>query len=817
MGAKLALLGASLATVAAVALTVAKDEGPQPAVRYEAAAEADPDRELLAELRGRRDALRAQGAARPECVVDGTVTDLLGGAVPNAIVALAGNSVQAGALTQQSVRSDARGRWRSDPPEGAEFRISVTAPGYLAASVVGHCDADGGFDVVLAPGGTRLRGTVEDSGGGPIEGASLWVLPTTGDPNAAVSTTTGEGGTYDISVLADRYALFASHPDYVLSARQSVVASDEATEHFVLLPGASVEGVVFDTATRRPVEGARVATVWSVQDALRSKAPTATVFASFLPAVSDSEGRYRINGLPPGPVYVTARTPNLVNTHPAELSLTIAETKNNVDVEVSGARTVFGFLVDDDGSEDVMAGLHVVLLPQGGARLSSAATASAITDACGFYEIAGVQAGNYALLIAGRGAAPQVVNESVIVADEDVGELLSRVDSGVSVGGHVESVGRVSIHLEPAEPGASPRDIAVLALTRPEVDASGAFHFPSVAAGDYVVVATTLEGEGRASLTVRTDPVSDLSIAIDPLGRLEGELTGPTGVPVVGALVVAQPTGVPANSMITSRVAGLDHTDAQGRFALVGLKGGDYDVTVFDSAGQRAWVDEDTKRFFEARSIEVPATGAARLDLQVQTESAQIRGRVVGPDGEPVDDAWVGVRAQGSANAPFGYEPRPILTDSDGQFEVEGLFGGDFEVRVNGPGGNLETNATLSSQDAPANLVLTSVSTLVASVTENGMPAEGFELDVSGGPTRVLGSLVEKTNGTFTLPRLQSGEYQVTVTTKTAYAEVAVTLGPDPETVVEVELRARGSVHGLALDADGTPLPGGKVMKLSLI
>jgi len=535
------------------------------------------------------------------------------------------------------------------------------------------------------------------------------------------------------------------------------------------------------------------------------------MFASFLPAVSDSAGRYRIDGLPPGSARLTARTTELVGREPAEISLAIGQTQSGVELELTEAQAVSGFVVLR-GAEEGLEGLDVVLLATGGRPATSHAT----TDASGFYELTGVVAGDYALLVAGHGIAPQVVNESITVGDEDAGEQLSEVDAGVSVRGHVESTDRVSIHLEPAEPGATAIALAVLGLTRPELDARGAFHFPSVAPGDYVVVAKTLEAEGRSPLSVGSHAVSDINIDLHPLGRLEGELTGPAGAPVPGALVVAHPKGVPMVPSVASMMPGQDRTDADGRFEIVGLAGGEYDVTVFDLAGQRPWSVEDSERQFEPQRIEVPAAAETRLDLRVQAGPAQIRGRVVDTEGAPVEDAWVRVRAQGASNAPLGHEPRPTLTDDEGEFVLDGLFGGDFELRVNGPRGNLETNMTLPAGGEPVRLVLSSVSTLIASVTEDGVAAEGFEIRVAEGPTRVLGPLVKAKNGMFRLPRLQAGDYQLEIFTETAYAQAVVAVGPDPETTVELALQARGSVHGLVLEADGTPLEGGKVMNMDL-
>lgn len=812
MSAKVVWIGAALATVvvAVVAFMFVTRGDAEPTPPRDAVVEADPDEQLLAHLREQREALRAQSASDLLCALDGTVTDGEGNAVPDAVVSLAKNSLQANGLDPVSTRSDTEGRWSSGPLEGPEVLVSVTAPGYLATTSVRRCDAAGPLDVVLAPGGTRLRGIVEDVGGGPIEGASVWVVPTTGDPNAAVSTTTGEDGTYDVSVHADRYTLLATHPDYVLAARQSVVSSDTAAEDFVLLPGAAVEGVVTDSATGSPVEGARVTTLWSIQDTVRGNTPAASIFSAMLPAISDADGTYRLSSLPPGQVRLTARTPELVTDEAPRVELAIAETKSDVEIEIAEALTVSGFVVQRDGANEGIAGIHVVLLSKSLRLAPNIAT----TDGSGYYELAGVGSGEYALMIVGSGAAPQVTNDSIVVADRDVDDLLSRADRGVSVSGRVDSTDRVSVHLEPASLGAAPLTVAALALARPELDASGGFHFPAVAAGEYVLVAKTFEGEARVPLTVRERAVTDILVELEALARIEGELTGPRGEPVAGVLVLAQPTGRPTSLSVASMVAAQDRTDEDGRFEIVGLASGDYDMTVLDAAGQRPWPDTTAEEAFAPQSVHVEEGGTVRHDLTVQTEAAEIRGSIVGPDGEPVEDAWVRVSAKGSRRAPFGHEPRPTLTDSAGEFTLDGVFGSTFEIRATGPRGTLEASATVSDVETPLSLVLASLSTVVASVTEDGQPAADFKLRVSEGPTSVLSPFVETKDGAFVLPRLQSGEYEIEVATKTGYAKMQVAVGPDPETNVEIDLLARGSIHGLVLDENGSPFGGGKIMMI---
>src|SRR5690606_3590187 len=99
-------------------------------------------------------------------------------------------------------------------------------------------------------------------------------------------------------------------------------------------------------------------------------------------------------------------------------------------------------------------------------------------------------------------------------------------------------------------------------------------------------------------------------------------------------------------------------TGADGAFRIGGLASGRYRLNVADRGGRRLRVNQGGARRASAAGeddgggedgIEVtigemrPVTG---LRLVVEAQTGVIRGLVVGPDGQPVPDAWVTARAR---------------------------------------------------------------------------------------------------------------------------------------------------------------------------
>jgi protocatechuate 3,4-dioxygenase beta subunit len=562
-------------------------------------------------------------------------------------------------------------------------------------------------------------------------------------------------------------------------------------------------------AQGQPVVGAKVSTGGvSMRNIGRTEWLFSELFGAMFPVETDDQGRYRLTGLPPGQAQIHARTADMVSRAPAQADLAIAETETGIEVRVEEAFKVSGFVVDDDNPGEGMADVLVLVQPDGAVTTPTFGT----TDDSGYFEVDGLMPGNYRIFAAGGTAAPLILEDVVTVADADVEDVLVRAKIGWAVSGRISPPDRAGVRLEPASYGrdtAGALRYAATSMARAEVDEEGTFRFSSVADGDYVVVVTTIDGEGRVPVTVSGAEVKELSVDVAPLSAMKGRVVDDTGAPVVGTVVAATAKNSSVPNAYATQLHTRDRTDREGRYEIIGLHPASYQVRVFDGTGQRAWATAEEDEAFDPRVVEVASgVGTETVDLQVSSKGIRIDGIVVGLDGSPVEDAWVEVKARSSRNAPAGHKQMPVLTDGSGRFVVRGLFGDKFEAQATGPRGKLESARVKTQGAEPVTLKLSTLSTVLATVKRDGKLVTDFEVDVSDGPSRVIGRMVEKKNGTFELPRLISGEYKIEVKSGDSYAQRVVTVGPAPTTAVELELQPTSSVRGRLLDENGDAVIG---------
>lgn len=773
------------------------------------------DRAILAILDQRRKAMAASASAI-SCEFQGKVVGRGGDIVPGASVAITKDSMQSSLLDPSAIQTEADGTWRFGPVPRGSYLVSITAPGHLPQTRMERCQISGAHsvDTPLTAGGTRLHGTIADIGGGPVGDVTIWLIPTLGETGAAITTRTDGDGVYDLSVHPDRYMMLIVHPDYVLNARPVLVSGQSAQEDFVVLPGAIVEGTVVGEHGE-PIAGAKVSTggvSLPLRNINRSGWMLASLFGAMFPVETDSAGRYRLSGLPPGSAQIHARTSALVSGIPVQVDLAIAETETDVQVTVAEAFKVSGFVVNADTPRESMANVVVLLQPEDAITTPN----FAITDDSGYFEAAGLLPGSYHILAGGGEAAPLVLEEAVRVSDADIADLLIKAQVGVAISGEIRPAERASVRLEAASDGmaAGPRHAAA-AMTRAEVDGLGRFRFPSVADGEYVIVANTLDGEGRAPVTVAGGDVTDVSVNVTRLADITGRVVDDTGAPVVGALVAAKPKRLSGANAYVTQLHTRDRTDSAGQFEILGVHPATYEVRVFSTSGQRAWADPKDHDAFDPQIVEVSRATVA-MDLLVASKGKAVRGVVVAPDGAPVEDAWVEVRARSSRYAPAGYQQMPALTNSSGEFEIHGLFGDEFKVEATGPRGKLQSAPMTIENSEPVTLQLAALSTVVATVKRDGELVADFDVDVSDGPSRVIGRMLEKRNGTFELERLVSGDYKIEVKAGDSYVQKVVSVGPAPITSIDLQLQPTSGLRGRVLDARGAPMRGARIVVFGL-
>jgi protocatechuate 3,4-dioxygenase beta subunit len=174
-------------------------------------------------------------------------------------------------------------------------------------------------------------------------------------------------------------------------------------------------------------------------------------------------------------------------------------------------------------------------------------------------------------------------------------------------------------------------------------------------------------------------------LVLRPASRVEGRVVGPDGAPVPGASVRIEGDDVLA--LAIGAMGGEDPsavpTDAEGRFALVGVEGtaGSAKRTLSVRAGGFVPGKSEPFAIPEGATVEVPVVRLSR--------GATVRGSVLDPDGRPVADAKVQASPAREGSLVTGMEslfdaPQETVADSDGRFELAGLPEGKLSLTASG-------------------------------------------------------------------------------------------------------------------------------------
>lgn len=201
-------------------------------------------------------------------------------------------------------------------------------------------------------------------------------------------------------------------------------------------------------------------------------------------------------------------------------------------------------------------------------------------------------------------------------------------------------------------------------------DKEGRFEFQDVPAGGGFYLVTNADGLAEGQwCTYEGDFSKPVEIALPPEGRLTGTVKNEKGEPLPGIEVAAQISpvaGQHAGHLTTFRTK----SDDQGKYELVGLP--EWDLVLRLNDPERTLVFCPSVPFFVAPDTETKRDLTMELPIEV-------RGRVVDPDGNPVEAAWVStVIADSSHSGVTG-----AVSDSDGNFVLR-MPSGKFEIYFSG-------------------------------------------------------------------------------------------------------------------------------------
>ncbi len=364
--------------------------------------------------------------------------------------------------------------------------------------------------IVLAP-SSQVSGTVL-AGGSPVADAVVVAAVDDGSPllgRRFYTVSDAEGHFLLQDLEPGKLALSASAEGYAESRQISLVLPagkrrDNLEIH--LEAGGTVSGTV-SSSTGTPLEGA-------VVEAFAETTGFGDSASGRRTAASDTAGRFRISGLPPGSWLFSASHKEFPRKTARQR---IGNGDHSLDFILDSGSEITGRVTDGSGTP--IPGAQVVLSPAGGRPqgpdlLPPVQDSETVSQADGSFRFTGIEEGSYRLLASKAGFAPAEPTETLTIAGEPVEGLLLRLEQGNSISGRLlglsyDELARIEIRAFQTEGRRA----------RGEVDPAGGYRLSDLAPGPWYVVAEVEETGKRAigQVTVGAEPANlDLDFASPP-------------------------------------------------------------------------------------------------------------------------------------------------------------------------------------------------------------------------------------------------------------------------------------------------------------
>lgn len=625
----------------------------------------------------------------------------------------------------------------ADRAPGEMLDLAVSHPLYGMETVPGVAvPTESPVRVVLKP-VARVSGRVTDPDGKPVADAVVVLSelrPTSfGGGQSALfpagtprRTATDDKGAFEIERVApgpiEIGAMAPRRQRASVEGLEVKAGQDLANVEIVLSPAGTVEGRVLST-DGRPVPNAQVTVA-------ASGSGPGPVFSGPR-ATADGDGRYRLDGIAPGPRTLEATAEGYRRgVRDVEVTAGAPADGRSVDFELERGLEVSGRVVDGAGSPIPSA--DVILIA--GRNLMDALRAT--TGGDGGFRLTGAEDGTFQLMARKDGYALDPVGQTVTIAGASVSGLEIRLSSGGAITGRISGV-----------------EVSQLARVRVwanwegnsgRVDPDGMYRIASLEPGLFKVTAvvpgTPLHAEGEVTLEAGAAEAR-LDLQLGGGYALTG-LVLRNGQPLAGAPV--------ALSRFQSGEQNT-RTDHQGAFRFGGLENGPYELAVSTPNGA-----------LHRESVEI----SGDREIRVELSTASVSGRVVdATDSSPVSGAQVTLVP---AEGPPQFFPG-ITTDARGAFRLlevgdgawkvkatgEGYAPGEREVRVEGaeeqeieirlrPTAGLTVEALLPSGQRPSRLQVTALDASGRTVASGSYPVgEEGRARISGVPPGSWQLLVE--------------------------------------------------------------------------
>ncbi len=713
---------------------------------------------------------------------------------------------------------DGEGRFRAAGLEPGAYVVSAIEVGAFRAvgkPVVVPTTSPYVMTVGAGGGVLRLEGrVVAEADGSPIAGAevlaggvqattsSSWPRGRRRTGTAPSPITAGGAADGGVVVRATGYAMAMASPSLAPSGPLEIR----------LARAGSVGGRVTSEGDGAPVGGLTVS----------ATAPGRGLAFGGTPAVTDADGRYRIDDVTPGEALVTAvgggwftkGAGDATRGYGPRIALVEPGNVAAADLVVARGARLAGVVFGPDGAPTPGAVVRALARASDpmGAPPASASTVVA-SGADGVFLLEGLAPDTpYDVVASAPGAAEARVGPTVATTAQPPPRVEVRLAPLRTV-----DVTVVDADTDAPVVGATVRasvPSAVAPSSRPGVvtDVEGRARI-EIAPGVDVTVVATHDDYLRAEGTKVVDGAPRVALRLRRALAISGTVVQPDGTPAVAARVTSETRG---------RWVRPTQTDAQGRFRLTSLEPGTYDLEA---------------RLLKAERVGLVATaaveaGTADVVLKLARPEGQATGlvvRVLGPDGKPVPRAYAQLDFPDGASNGSSVEGGVAIVDLSGRaagfagatVRVERARGSSDTPLPFGPGrvGPLTGNETEVEVRLPIEATVTGVvrdpdgAPVAGAVVLAASPAQANDLEWAFESDGVVVPRARTdADGRFRIGGLGDGaEVELHVAPPPAFPPPGARPGARGQKDVVVTLAPGTAVVVTVLDEAGAPVRGATV------
>lgn len=721
---------------------------------------------------------------RPARRIAGRVLDE-GRPAPGAIVRLLDTRSEAGVVPAPRIVAAADGRFDFGAVPVGEYAVVAEKPGRTgdAASIdlrdLDAIPAPDALELHLTACTWSLFGTVEDASGGPVAAARVRGM-------YGLESTTGDDGGYELCVKPGAALIHAEADGYGRATIEVAVYGRQRLD-VKLVPEAIVSGRVVNDVDGAPVAHALVTVTGAGASRWSSGAHQ---------AASDERGVFRIAGIAPGRVRISAAADGLTSLDPEERTLQAGQSADDVELRLSPTFRVSGVVVA--GGQPV-AGARVI-----GVQEDTRLSGDAITDETGAFTLRGFSSGEMTLDVEDH---ELVGPKRVTVAGADVEDLRLEVKTMASIAGRVTAGGKP---VADADVWVMRGDGMRPSATRSRDD--GSYELRGVPAGTFELYAESLAAgaytRGKEVTVAAAEKKTGVDLTLDLAGSVSGVVVEEDGAPVPNVHVRL--------SLLEGRDYGFATTAADGSWKAGALSGGgEYAVEVKPSARSGVSLPPSEGGLFPNVFVKDGTSHVTGVRLVVKLGKQSISGRVVDGEGKPVPDAVVRATESelGRYYFPFWADLPSATTDADGEFTVAGLLPGFYTLQARATDGAVGFEEAVAAGDRGVTIALAANGVIRGSLAgfTGRVRVSAQAMTARDGNYAVYDAKV--TGSAFELTGLPPGRYSVSARSGAEADVENVRLEPGETVTVSLESRGTGTLDVTLTDLrTGRPVERGMCM-----